>query len=297
MAFVMAMLLLWWRCSYCGLLSAMLIFIVTSPWKVSLALTTARERGFSGTRNRLQIEPVGVRCYRGVRQHLSMTRDFDVIQGPEHADDATVKDVVITWARRWVGDLVLCPWASPVLSRDTLTKVTVVQASTKSQKELDQILDAFLTEAIQLADRQSVHQTTLLTIPQLSSDFMSFLSLVEMCEELLEEEALDGAVQLAHFHPFYQFADTDFADVENFTNRSPYPILHLLKAAQIAEASRQLGYDAEIVWGRNVKLMKELGRDKVLHLQQQIVDEALRRNQCDLNEINKRDGPCPVHHN
>ncbi len=81
-----------------------------------------------------------------------------------------------------------------------------------------------------------------------------------MADEALEDADLDGILQVASFHPDYQFADTEVDDIENFTNRSPYPTLHLLREESIDKAVLAFP-EADAIYEKNVQTLRELGLD------------------------------------
>ncbi len=103
-------------------------------------------------------------------------------------------------------------------------------------------------------------ETTLLIHPQVLGDFPDYNDFLDLADRLLEDLALDGTLQIASFHPDYQFADSRPDDPANCTNRSPYPMLHLLREASIEAATANLP-DPDVIFERNIKTMRELGMD------------------------------------
>ena len=108
-----------------------------------------------------------------------------------------------------------------------------------------------------LATRPSA-QTTLLILPKLCVDFWDFLSLVQAAQRVLKAQKCVGVLQIAHFHPQYQFAHTQESDPENLINRSPYPTLHLLREEDI-EWAAQTHPDVSLIYQANVQRMNEMG--------------------------------------
>ena len=78
---------------------------------------------------------------------------------------------------------------------------------------------------------------------------------------MVAEHELEGVIQVAHFHPDFQFEGTDADDVTNFTNRAPYPVLHLLREDSVERAVASEGGDAEAIVERNLKTLRDLGAD------------------------------------
>ena len=101
-------------------------------------------------------------------------------------------------------------------------------------------------------------ETSLLIHPFVLTDFIAYNDFLSQCDAALADLGLEGELQIASFHPDYQFAGTSPDDIENYTNRSPYPMLHLLREASIERAISGLGDSAEI-YRRNVRTMRTLG--------------------------------------
>ena len=105
-------------------------------------------------------------------------------------------------------------------------------------------------------------ETTLIIFPHFLLDFQDFLEALDTAEGLIAMQELDGIFQLASFHPDYQFAGTSIDDVENFTNRSPFPMWHILRENSVAAAIENYGNTEEIP-KNNIKKLKKLGVDKI----------------------------------
>jgi hypothetical protein len=103
-------------------------------------------------------------------------------------------------------------------------------------------------------------ETTLLVHPLALADFMQYNDFLAVCEQALIELDLEGVIQIASFHPQYQFAGTQPEDIENCTNRSPYPMLHLLREASVERAVAAFG-DTEQIYRKNIGTLRALGRD------------------------------------
>jgi hypothetical protein len=130
------------------------------------------------------------------------------------------------WIESVVVGLNFCPFAKRELRKNAVRFVV------NENSDRQQILENLITEC-EFLDANSETETTLLILPNGFEDFLSYLDLTELAEDLLAEQGYEGVYQVASFHPDYCFADTDSADAANFTNRSPYPMLHLLREASL----------------------------------------------------------------
>jgi hypothetical protein len=169
---------------------------------------------------------------------------------------------VIDATRGWIADVViglnLCPFARRVFDAG-LIRYSVSDATDDLHLIAD--LHAELTRLLALPRTEL--ETTLLILPHTLPDFRDFNDFVGVAEEHLENRGLTGVVQIASFHPRYQFAGTAADAVENYTNRSPYPMLHLLREDSVTEVAD----NAEFVAGipeRNIATLRGLGLAAVL---------------------------------
>lgn len=172
---------------------------------------------------------------------------------------------------KWLQDLVigykLCPWAAPALNADAI-KIMVHP----DDANLEVLVETAIKEASLLASMpdgpEERNLTTLIGVPgSLLSDFQDFLDAAGAVDDCLDELDLRGKVQLASFHPDYRFADsTPGADAENFTNRSPMPILHLLREVEVSRALEGYAGDPARVYERNKAVMREAGAEKLQKL-------------------------------
>lgn len=135
------------------------------------------------------------------------------------------------WLEEMVIGMELCPFAKHAMDNE-LVRIHVVRAQSMS----DWIL-AVYDEAVRL-DQTPPEQlsNTLMVFTNGLADFQDFLDMVDMAQITLEDTKLNKVIQLAHFHPDYQFADTVVNDVSNKTNQSPYPTLHLLRVEEVTQA-------------------------------------------------------------
>jgi hypothetical protein len=179
------------------------------------------------------------------------------------------QQLVIDDTRRWVSSVViglnLCPFARRVFQADKIRyAVTLATGETALVEDL-------AGELRRLASCPATSvETTLLIHPRVLLDFLDYNEFLGVGERLVSDLGLRGIIQIASFHPGYQFAGTDPAAVENYTNRSPYPMLHLLREASITAVA---GDPDELlaIPRRNVETLRRLGREKIL--------ETLRRVQ------------------
>lgn len=160
----------------------------------------------------------------------------------------------LAWVDRAVIGLNLCPFARAVRVKGQIR--CVVSDATGTETLLRTLCD----EAQRLRDTDpALCDTTLLVHPRVLVDFADHNDFLDVAEAALAEMGCDGELQLASFHPDYQFADTEPDDVSNATNRSPYPTLHLLREASIDRAVQAFP-EAEAIYEFNLRTMEALGR-------------------------------------
>ena len=169
------------------------------------------------------------------------------------ADTAAVIAATRTWLERAVIGLQLCPFAKAVYVNE---QVRYVVSDAETPIALAEALERELRALI--ATDASVIDTTLLIHPRVLTDFLAYNDFLDVAEATVEALGLDGVVQIASFHPAYQFAGTPRDDVTNFTNRSPYPMLHLLREASVSRAVDAFP-DAPNIYQRNIETMRRLG--------------------------------------
>jgi len=171
----------------------------------------------------------------------------------------TVVASTLYWVKSTVIHYNLCPFANKVFAGDRL-QVDVSGAETKEQL----LKDCLLAIRQLLATSRDEVETVLLVHPQCLNDFSDYNDFLSMIDVLLEEMELLGVVQVASFHPDYCFADCDVNDAANFTNRSPYPMLHLLREESISEAVEEWAacdLDVNEIPERNIETLRKLGND------------------------------------
>ena len=170
-------------------------------------------------------------------------------------DHNSIIESVTRWVDSVVVGLNLCPFAK----RERINnRVSFSVTDAKSEEQLLIALEAQL----KLLDADASVETSLLIHPNLLHDFGDYNQFLYFVDSLLIDMQLDGVFQVASFHPKYQFAGTDPHDAENFTNRSPYPLLHILREDSLERAIA--GYpDIDQIPARNIELMNRLGTKKL----------------------------------
>jgi hypothetical protein len=111
--------------------------------------------------------------------------------------------------------------------------------------------------ALQAAD-PALLETGLLIHPWVLNDFIEYNEFLDVCDALVADLGLEGELQVASFHPHYQFADTQSDDIANYTNRSPFPMLHLLRESSVERAIAAVG-DTDEIYLRNIRTLRQLG--------------------------------------
>jgi hypothetical protein len=166
-------------------------------------------------------------------------------------------DIVLamqTWLERAVIGLNLCPFAKAVHVKGQIHyAVCHVTDAEALRKALAAELDALM------AEDAAVRDTTLLIVPDMLADFLDFNDFLAEADDLLDELGLEGTVQIASFHPDYQFGGTAPGDITNYTNRAPYPTLHLLREDSVERAVEAFP-EAEAIFERNMQTLETLGQ-------------------------------------
>ena len=157
------------------------------------------------------------------------------------------------WLERAVIGLNLCPFAKAVHVRGAVRWVL-------SDATTEEALLADLVHELQALQDASVVEveTTLIVHPHVLGDFEDYNQFLDIADAAISELDLEGEVQVASFHPHYRFAGSEPDAIEDFSNRSPYPMLHLLRESSIARAVAAFP-DAEKIYGRNIETLRALG--------------------------------------
>lgn len=167
-------------------------------------------------------------------------------------EDIVIADTV-RWLEKAVIGLNLCPFAKSVHVKGQIHYV-VSQATDAEGVAMD--LHRELEALAEISPEK--RDTTLLILPQALQDFLDFNDFLEIADAMVEELDLGGILQVASFHPLFQFEGTDVDDVTNCTNRAPYPTLHLLREDSIDKAVEAFP-EAEMIYERNMKVLEDMG--------------------------------------
>jgi uncharacterized protein len=167
------------------------------------------------------------------------------------------EDAVIAATRQWLEKAViglnLCPFAKAVYVKNQVRFVV------SHAPHLDGLLEDLDRELdfLAAADPEAI-DTTLLIHPTRLPDFLDFNDFMQLADAAVGEHGLEGVIQIASFHPAFQFEATDADDIGNYTNRAPFPTLHLLREESIARALAAFP-EAETIYERNIETLEELG--------------------------------------
>jgi uncharacterized protein len=157
------------------------------------------------------------------------------------------------WLEAAVIGLELCPFAKPVHAQGLIRYAV-------SSAEIPELLLADLLRELEIlaeADPAEI-ETTLLIHPDVLTEFLDYNDFLDVADAALEDLGLAGVIQIASFHPQYQFAGTGPNDIENYTNRSPYPMLHLLREASVERAVAAFP-DTTQIFEKNIETLRRLG--------------------------------------
>ena len=184
---------------------------------------------------------------------------IDTLSKPLNLGNTMSNENIIQATQKWVETIVigmnLCPFAKREVVKNRV-RYTVAESTAQEQLLMD------LKIELELLNNDSSIETTLLIHPSILQDFYDYNDFLELADSLLIDMELEGIYQIASFHPNYQFCCTNFDDAENYTNRSPYQMLHLIREASLEKAVANYP-DPEDIPERNINLMNELGADKM----------------------------------
>ncbi|MDH5601740.1 MAG: DUF1415 domain-containing protein [Gammaproteobacteria bacterium] len=178
---------------------------------------------------------------------------------------------IIAQTKKWVETVIIahnyCPFAKREVERDSV-RYRVIH-----ETEFNSLLNEVFNECIYL-DQNTDTETTLIIFPRNLENFNQFLDCLVLAEELLVQQGYEGKYQIASFHPDYTFQGAEVNDAANYTNRSPYPVFHLIREASVQRAVEHHP-DPESIPERNVEFAREHGLDTMQALLQQchVVDE------------------------
>ena len=165
------------------------------------------------------------------------------------------KERVVSQTKKWINEVIIgcnfCPFAAKVVKQQSI----YYQVENSAASNI--CLDAFLQEMIRLDEDASI-ETSFLIFPNSFADFDDYLDLVNLAEKLLFDKGYEGVYQVASFHPLYQFEGAQLDDAANYTNRSAYPMLHLLREISIDKALENLK-SPENIPDSNINFAREKG--------------------------------------
>lgn len=169
------------------------------------------------------------------------------------------KETVIAHTQEWLEKAViglgLCPFAKAVHVKKQVRYVV------SNARTPDALLAELMTELRHLQDSYPlVTDTTLLIHPYVLTDFLDYNDFLDTVDIVTSEPEFDYAFQVASLHPQYQFAGTEVDDIENYSNRAPYPTLHLLREDSVDKAVAAFP-DADLIADRNIEMLKKLGHE------------------------------------
>jgi hypothetical protein len=186
------------------------------------------------------------------------------------SDDAPTVEEAERRTRRWIEeaviDLEFCPFAASFYHGDR------VRIAFSEAEEPLEAVDAAIEEVDHLLDSQPADvATTLIVYSRALARFRTFLDVAETVRGALDEVGATGILQVATFHPDYQFAGTEREDLQNYTNRSPYPTLHLLREEDVTRAVEDHP-DPEAIPENNIARLEEMGREEVERIWEEFAD-------------------------
>jgi len=171
---------------------------------------------------------------------------------------ATAKCDLVQATENWVNEVVvrhrLCPFAKPVLNQGLVTYRVLPESDTAA------VLASFADAVAAIINEAPEDATELLVLANAGDEFDDFLDICAMAEALLESMQWEQAIQLATFHPRYQFANTDPNDAENFTNRAPWPVIQLLQVGAVGRAIDSVD-GVDDIPSRNIATLNALDED------------------------------------
>jgi len=168
-------------------------------------------------------------------------------------------ELIIQQTQCWLKNIIIglnfCPFAEREFKKNS------IRYWVSDDANLESALHALAAE-FQYLDQHAATETSLLIFSASMIEFDDFLELIEYANELLDDLGYRGIYQLAHFHPQYCFAGCEPADASNYTNRSPYPILHIIREKSLQHAIENHP-NPDAIPDTNIKLAKQLGADKL----------------------------------
>ncbi|PCJ48666.1 MAG: hypothetical protein COA74_08125 [Gammaproteobacteria bacterium] len=180
---------------------------------------------------------------------------------------ATAKQIIIqteNWINRFIISHNICPFAEQVVVTNR------IEISVIDNKKIEDCLIQLIEKLVKLAANDSI-ETALLIFPEAVKDFDDYLEFLAIANQLIEDQGFTQEFQLASFHPDYCFEGEEKNDPANFTNRSPWPMLHLIRQSSIDKGLKFYEHPEQIP-DNNIKLTRELGYEFLKELRQQCME-------------------------
>lgn len=183
------------------------------------------------------------------------------------AETTCNKSLTRLWVERLVVGEGLCPFAHPVMNALHIEECSSV--------DIDHITRGFLSllNEMQLADEEDL-PTALFIVPNALGCFDDYLDWLFLCEDLLEKSGLQGEIQIASFHPNYEFEGEASDSMTNYTNRSPFPMIHFIRENHISEALKTIT-KPEAIPERNKRHITRLGKEGLLRLMPELANTSI----------------------
>lgn len=231
-------------------------------------------------------------AYRSVFRGHGTKRDVKI-----RDDSANIVFKTRNWVRQWVSGYGLCPWAASMLIGERM-KIAVLNHKYISSDSL--LIDNVIIESKKLykqhKQKHSPVETVLLVLSHNDlHDYLTYLDFIQDLESKLDRLGINRWIQVASFHPDYVFQGTDENSVENYTNRSPFPTVHLLLVSKVTEAIESYtesrprtatdseteshaeeGLSTDAIWKRNIALLQQMGIRKVSEIHRSIKDTPIK---------------------
>lgn len=199
-------------------------------------------------------------CCRVISEGKVKIGDDVILSENKTAETDKQNDKAISATKNWLEHFViahnLCPFATKPFNEDRIRYVSCPAT------DEDTLVNVLVDEILFLkAANQQETETTILIVPFMLADFLEYNQFFDVVDSIIVELKVEGVIQVASFHPDYQFADLDKDDVRNYTNRSPYPMFHLIRESSIEKACEQM--DTASIPDKNMDLLLDLGIEKV----------------------------------
>jgi hypothetical protein len=181
-------------------------------------------------------------------------------------DNSTIITHTKNWLRNFIIEHNICPFAKRVYDNDSIYFRVISSDSLQAQLQL-------LIETCEKLDSDDAIETSLLIYPNGLDNFDDYLDFLALANALMDKQGYEGIYQLASFHPDYYFEDVDKNDASNYTNRSPYPMLHLIREDSLEKALQHYPHPENIPL-RNIEYLREMGANQARSILLQCVKSS-----------------------